>query len=1016
MGDAEATTVRCETGVGVNPVLTPFLFVFGNSADLARGKEICYGSELKSHDGAVEFLGNAAWRAARQGAHTNETLALAVLRLREQDPAAGALFESVAQRYNVRDAWLGAAVSYHLHGEGTKARSALVHALSRYAHKAVPRLLADIAATTGAYGWPVLYSSGRIAIRLVGGVAGTRPLIAALDGIAITLRAEADRTYSARLPPAWRRATQLRLSADDCEILGDVIDVKQIARIEGFVDTRHGDLHGWAWCPHDPDHDPVLSIERSGGGGASIAVTAADQVADVQIEAPLAQPRAFEVAAHRLRSLDGPVRVYGENGQELRGSPLDPSMERRSAEAAAKLVAKWFPAPGGETETALARVMLSVPARVTGRPAAGLYRKREVDVVIPVFGALEFTLACLDSVLADLPRWAHVHVVDDASPDPEAAVALRRLADEGRITLEVNPENLGFPASANVGMRHDPERDVVLLNSDTLTPPGWLESLREAAYGASSIGTATPLSNDATILSYPSTEHGNAIPDLPETARLNALCHTANAGLVVDIPSAVGFCVYIKRVCLNTTGMLREDIFAQGYGEENDFCIRARHLGWRHVAVPGVFVAHIGGRSFGGAKRHLIERNMRRVNQLHPGYDDLIAEFERTDPLAEARRRIDMAQWRQFRTGARSVLLVTHGREGGVKRHVSERATALRRDGLRPIVLWPVANRSGKGRDCVVGNGPEGGTPNLRFAVPAEMGMVAELLEGDLPVRAEVHSLVGHDARLPRLFDRLRIPYELVVHDYSWICPRINLVSSGNRYCGEPDEAGCVACVTDLGTRIEETISATELRKRSAGVMRKASRIVVPSADVARRMRRYFPRVRAEVVGWEDDDGVPTSQSVVASGVRRVCVVGAIGIEKGYEALLSCARDAANRGLSLEFVLVGESCDDDRLTATGRVRITGTYEPHEAVALIRRQEAALAWLPSIWPETWCYTLTEAWQAGLHVLAFDIGAPAERIRRTGRGWICPLGISATALNDRMLMLRSPAVPTPVGEAA
>ena len=144
--------------------------------------------------------------------------------------------------------------------------------------------------------------------------------------------------------------------------------------------------------------------------------------------------------------------------------------------------------------------------------------------------------------------------------------------------------------------------------------------------------------------------------------------------------------------------------------------------------------------------------------------------------------------------------------------------------------------------------------------------MLAELLQGDLPERAEVHSLVGHDVRLLQLFDRLHIPYELMVHDYSWICPRINLVGSGNRYCGEPDEAGCAACITDLGTRIEETVSAVELRRRSAGVVRKASRIVVPSADVARRMRRYFPRAQAEVVPWEDDDRLPASEPVAATG------------------------------------------------------------------------------------------------------------------------------------------------------
>jgi GT2 family glycosyltransferase len=64
--------------------------------------------------------------------------------------------------------------------------------------------------------------------------------------------------------------------------------------------------------------------------------------------------------------------------------------------------------------------------------------------------------------------------------------------------------------------------------------------------------------------------------------------------------------------------LLREDLFAQGYGEENDFCIRGRHLGWRHVAVPGLFVAHVGAQSFGLAKKYLLERNIRKLNEIHP--------------------------------------------------------------------------------------------------------------------------------------------------------------------------------------------------------------------------------------------------------------------------------------------------------------------------------------------------------------------------------------------------------------
>src|SRR5262249_43323929 len=93
--------------------------------------------------------------------------------------------------------------------------------------------------------------------------------------------------------------------------------------------------------------------------------------------------------------------------------------------------------------------------------------------------------------------------------------------------------------------------------------------------------------------------------------------------------------------------------------------------------------------------------------------------------------------------------------------------------------------------------------------------------------------------------------------------------------------------------------------------------------------------------------------------------------------------------------------DDQRLMDTGRVFVTGPYQPDEAVSLIRAQHAALALLPSIWPETWCLALSELWRAGLRVAAFDIGAPAERIRRTGRGFLFPLQTTPSEINDTLL---------------
>jgi GT2 family glycosyltransferase len=110
------------------------------------------------------------------------------------------------------------------------------------------------------------------------------------------------------------------------------------------------------------------------------------------------------------------------------------------------------------------------------------------------------------------------------------------------------------------------------------------------------------------------------VPDVRETANLATLARRVNGGTVVDIPVGVGFCMYMRRDCLDAVGLLRADVFAQGYGEENDFCLRARHLGWRHVAAPGVFVAHVGGQSFGTAARHLQARNSSLLERMHPGY------------------------------------------------------------------------------------------------------------------------------------------------------------------------------------------------------------------------------------------------------------------------------------------------------------------------------------------------------------------------------------------------------------
>jgi hypothetical protein len=93
------------------------------------------------------------------------------------------------------------------------------------------------------------------------------------------------------------------------------------------------------------------------------------------------------------------------------------------------------------------------------------------------------------------------------------------------------------------------------------------------------------------------------------------------------------------------------------------------------------------------------------------------------------------------------------------------------------------------------------------------------------------------------------------------------------------------------------------------------------------------------------------------------------------------------------------------LLETGHAFVTGPFAPTEAAAVIAGTGAQMAFLPSVWPETWCFALTDIWNAGLDAAVFDIGAPAERVRRSGRGWVLPLGLPPARINDALLNLQA-----------
>ena len=292
---------------------------------------------------------------------------------------------------------------------------------------------------------------------------------------------------------------------------------------------------------------------------------------------------------------------------------------------------------------ALLRQILQRWRRARARPATDT-----VDVVIPVYRGLAETRACVESVLAASNRTrSEVIVIDDASPEPGMAAWLRGLAEAGRITLLTHAANAGFVATANEGLGLHPDRDVVLLNSDTEVAPGWLDRLAACARRDPATGTATPFSTNATICSYPRPLVANRIPDGETVASLDAAFAAANAGRSADIPTAVGFCMYVTRHCLARVGLFDLARYGEGYGEEVDFCMRAARAGFRNVLAADVFVHHVGEVSFGGAGAERRLKAQATVDALYPEFQQRLAAFVPADPLRELRRRADLARLRR---------------------------------------------------------------------------------------------------------------------------------------------------------------------------------------------------------------------------------------------------------------------------------------------------------------------------------------------------------------------------------
>jgi GT2 family glycosyltransferase/glycosyltransferase involved in cell wall biosynthesis len=613
----------------------------------------------------------------------------------------------------------------------------------------------------------------------------------------------------------------------------------------------------------------------------------------------------------------------------------------------------------------------------SGQPPFVARAAVSVDVVVPVYRGLDESRVCLESVLADTERPAgRIIVIDDRSPEPKLRQWLQRLAASGAIILLRNKRNLGFVASVNLGMRHAGDHDVVLLNSDTEVPDGWLSRLQAQAYAADKIASVSPLSNNATICSFLGYEGGPMPPGIT-LSEIDAACRTVSAGRYADAPTTVGFCMYIRRDAVNEVGPFDTATFGKGYGEENDFCLRASALGWRHHIACDTFVRHEGGTSFGTDADAGIARAFAILTERHPDYPLRIARFVDAAATEPCRFAVAMALFRA--SGLPTILALSHQLDGGVRRQVLD---VVARDAGRAnyLLLEPTQ----RGIALSVPAFP--GLPKLVLAAERWRDVAAVAGSADV-TRVHIHHLMGLDLDVRALIFELGVKFDVTLHDYFAICPQVTLLPwSGGYYCGEPGPAGCDACIAQRPSH-----GATDIlswRRQWAWQFNDADRVFVPSLDALERLRRHGLAERAVLAPHEAVAPGPWPISPPDRPGRRlrVAVLGVLANHKGAHLVASVAMAADPARLQIQ--VIGEVDASVPAPARERLAIHGGYREGELPNLLAKYRPHLIWFPAPWPETYSFTLSAAIDAGLPIVASEIGAFPERLAGRPLTWLVP----------------------------
>lgn len=613
-------------------------------------------------------------------------------------------------------------------------------------------------------------------------------------------------------------------------------------------------------------------------------------------------------------------------------------------------------------------------------------------ILIPVYNAFQESLDCLKSVIKNTSKQVPIVIIDDGSPNGDFySFVKNKFEDKGNIIFKRATFNGGYVKASNYGLKNaeyilkdkdfkiqyladyglKPKYDIILLNSDTLVTNGWDEKLKKAAYSKDKVASVTPYSNNAVLASFPRFCRVNS-PNISKIEELSDKITQNAEPSYPELPTAMGFCNYIRRDALNVIGFYDEKNFGLGNGEENDFSLRARALGYSCILDDANYVYHKGEVSFAENKKALEEKNGKKIRKMYPHYMDEISKYCSSDPNRENRNNL-LDKIFSNEKQKPIVLHIIHNTINYSKNSNSMGGTELHTyslvEGLKEFNHATLVSYKSYYHLTVFFSDIE-----REYYLPtATFNLNAIINCGFFSL---IHLQHSHNFKRDELTEALEKHGNFItsLHDFNLQCPRNILITPNKKLCNKFE---CSSTCGYSEKYINQYRSnALKIINSSKKVVNFSDSTIEITEEIGKQKISNTKKIKHS--SFHSDRKIDYKQ--INSNVD-ILILGVLVDHKGLKIIKELLKAPSN--INMTFHLLGKLEVD--ITDTNFINY-GPYSKENLSSKILKINPHIVFIPAVCFETYSLTLDESLAFGIPALVGPNGAPKERVLNQDVGWV------------------------------